>query len=158
MSVSVILSCCASCVDVVAMTISALALVVAVITMVCNLKMLHSLTQNIAPEIKEMRLQRQLDVSLDNAKSRLIYPCYFQEEVSREPNTSEFKEAVRKTFEDILKVIPDLSDKGFEQEDWLLAEWLLNVKNCNLRTLTKKEIKEMAEAVHSVSKQFRKEV
>lgn len=69
----------------------------------------------------------------ERVKHRIIYPECFPDGISM-PEDS-FKCAVKKAFAQIEALIPNLTDRGRQDEDWYLAEWLkANCKNINAVT------------------------
>lgn len=84
--------------------------------------------KEIKPEIE--KLQQKYDDTLERAKMELIYKRYFTS--NGKPLTEQFYELVRKAYADIMKIIPETNDH-YQQEDWLLAGWLIRERDYDTR-------------------------
>ena len=144
--------CIVSCSDV----ISVVSVLVATSTLVFTFLMYEIMRKDIVQGIKDISYKQQLDRSLEYAKKRLVYQRYFEKDECRDFEndkvSDEFKNAVYNTFDDILKILPDLSEKGFQDEDWYLAEWLLEVKYKCLKTPQKSEIEKLSKKISQIRK------
>lgn len=79
---------------------------------------------------KESNNMDDVGQTYERVKHRIIYPECFPDGISM-PDDS-FKRAVKKACTKIEVLIPNLSDKGRQDEDWYLAEWMkANRKNIN---------------------------
>lgn len=144
--------CIISCLDV----ISTVSLLIAFATFIFTFLMYEIMRKDIVQGIKDISYKQQLDRSLEYAKKRLVYQRYFKKDECRDFEndkvSDEFKNAVYNTFDDILKIIPDLSEKGFQDEDWYLAEWLLEVKYNSLKTPQKSDIEKLSKIINQIRK------
>lgn len=137
-----VISCGSSCVEIISLIISA-------INVLCSIAMIIIMIYQITPAIKE--LQKRHDNNLERTKIELIYKRYFGSEVNLEPKDEKFKEGIQNVYKDIRKIMPDLTLKGYKQEDWLLAEWLLREKKyAGLGAPTESEIRDLADKIPTV--------
>lgn len=95
-------------------------------------------------------IQQNHDNNLERTKEELIYKSRFASEKSKNTQSSDFIKGVKRTYEDIKKIIPDIDKNGYMQEDWLLAKWILKEKNGNAATPTKEAIKELAKKISQI--------
>ena len=94
---------------------------ISTITMVCSIITINITKNRVALPVN--RLREMLETSKYH-----LYMKYFYNEERRNPKSDLFKEAVKEAYSEIKILIPDLSQNGFMQEDWLMAEWLMKRK------------------------------
>lgn len=125
--------------------ISLVALIVAITTMIVNFKMLHVMKKDITEAI--MNMQNRFDNSLERAKQRLIYEKYF----TSNGKPGNFEDLVKKAYDDIYKLIPFTCD-DYQQEDHLLAEWLIVYRDYDTDTnvIEPKRICKLADEIHKI--------
>lgn len=122
-----------------------LTLLVAVLTLVCNGFMIYIMKKDIKNEIRN--LQNRFDNVLERAKKRLIYERYFPQ--GERP--TDFESRVSSAYTDIKKLIPTTND-NYQQEDWLLAEWLVQKRGYGDEILNDedKRIMKLAEEISRI--------
>ena len=120
-------------------------LIVAVLTLVCNGIMIYIMEKELRKDIKN--LQNRFENVLERAKKKLIYEPFFPQ--GEKPN--DFESRVSSAYIDIKKLIPTTND-NYQQEDWLLAEWLVQKRGYGDESLNDEHerIKKLAEEISRI--------
>ena len=134
-----IMCCNSTCIDIVA-------LVIATFSLAVNGCMLWVMVKQLVPEIKN--LQHRLDNTLERTKKSLIYSRHFPD---RSIDEKEFEAGVVNTYKDLLRIIPDLTEQGYRDEDWYLGEWLCRYRKDQYPFLADKKCKcEVAKEISTI--------
>lgn len=118
---------CSNCIEVIA-------LLVALASLGVNIAMLWVMWKQLVPELRN--LQHRFDNTLERTKKNLIYKRYFPD---RGIDANEFERGVVSAYKDILRIIPDLSEQGYKDEDWYLGEWLYKFRKDQYEFLAEKK-------------------
>lgn len=129
------------------MVVDWLNLTVAIVTAVATIMTLGVAKNKISPNVETIK--NDLSVTIRRAKTELIYKRLFPEDSL---DYASFKDAVILVYGELIKLLPELDNRGKQDEDYYLAEWLHSERQSYdfLRNLT---VKEVAHLVWEIRKQ-----
>lgn len=129
------------------MVVDWLNLTVAIVTAVATIMTLGVAKNKISPNVETIK--NDLSVTIRRAKTELIYKRLFPEDSL---DYASFKDAVILAYGELIKLLPELDNRGNQDEDYYLAEWLHSERQSYdfLRNLT---VKEVAHLVWEIRKQ-----
>lgn len=87
----------------------------------------------------------------ERVKHEYIYPKYFP--IRANFSNKEFENAILDAYSDIVMLIPSLGDKGRQDEDYYLGEWLVNERSY-YGSIKYKDNKDAAYLVYSIRKKM----
>ncbi len=126
--------------------VNVLGLLVATISMVATVITMLITKNDLKPTVQKIR--NNIGISMERAKKELIYKKHFKDSNISE---SEFEEAVKDAYADIMLLMPYLDKQGKQDEDWYLGEWLCNERPY-YENIISKDKKEVAHLVYTIRK------
>lgn len=129
------------------MVVDWLNLTVAIVTAVATIMTLGVAKNKISPNVETIK--NDLSVTIRRAKTELVYKRLFPEDSL---DYASFKDAVILAYGELIKLLPELDNRGKQDEDYYLGEWLHSERQSYdfLRNLT---VKEVAHLVWEIRKQ-----